>query len=92
MIHTDNEALVSIINSKTSREAKIMVLIRKLVIKCMLLNIQFRSVHVPGCANILADKLSRQQVAVFKSLAPWAREQPVQLPVHIQPQSWFPVC
>ena len=39
MIHTDNEALVSIINSKTSREAKIMVLIRKLVIKSMLLNI-----------------------------------------------------
>ena len=92
LIHTDNEALVSIINSNTAKEVKVMALVRKLVVRSMLRNIQFRAVHVPGCVNILADNLSRQQVAAFKTLAPWAREQPVSLPVEIQPQSWFPGC
>ncbi len=89
MIHTDNNALVSIINANTSKEVKVMALVRKLVLKSMLLNIKFKSVHVPGCVNILAEKLSRLQVAAFRALAPWAMEQPILLPVGIQPQSWF---
>ena len=58
----------------------------------MLFNFQFKASHVPGCVNILADKLSRLQVETFKALAPWAREQPVSLPVDMQPQSCFLGC
>ncbi len=89
MIHTDIKALVSIINANTSKEVKVMALVRKLVLKSMLLNIKFKSVHVPGFVNILADKLSCLQVAAFRA---WAMEQPVLLPVGIQPQSWFQGC
>ncbi len=88
-MHTDNQALVHIINSITTKEVKVMALVRKLVINSMLFNIQFKAVHVPDRINILADKLSRLQIEAFKQLAPKAKEHPVSLPVEIQPQSWY---
>lgn len=62
LCHTDNMALVHIINNTNSRDSKIMTLIRKLVVKCMRFNILLEAEHVPGYQNILADKLSRLQV------------------------------
>ena len=89
IIHTDNLALVHVINSKTSKEVKVMSLVRKFVVHCMLFNIEFKAQHVPGYENTLADKLSRLQVHTFKALAPWARDQPILLPDALQPQNCF---
>ena len=61
IIHTDNQALVHILNKQTSKDAKIMVLVRHFIILCMTHNVQFKVVHVPGCQNTLSDKLSRLQ-------------------------------
>ena len=85
---TDNMALVHIINQCTSRDPKIMRLVRQLMVKAMRCNILFRARHLPGKRNVLADALSRLQVLSFKQLAPWADRQPTPLPRDIQPTNF----
>ena len=77
--HSDNRAVVDIINSHTSKATKVMHLMRKLVLSCLRHNILFRAVHIPGINN-LADSLSRLQVERFQALAPKACPFPVSIP------------
>ena len=85
---TDNEALVAVINKQSSRERHAMTLLRKLVLYCLKSNIYFIAKHVPGSNNVLADKLSRLQLAEFRQLAPWAKETPVMLPLEVSPEGF----
>ena len=62
VFHTDNAALVDIINKQTSRHKTVMILIRDLVLSCLRYNILFRAKHVPGLHNTRADYISRFQV------------------------------
>ena len=78
--HSDSRAVVDIINSQTSKDIKVMYLIRKLVLSCLRHNILFRAVHIPGINNNLADSLSRLQVELFQALAPKACPFPVSIP------------
>ncbi len=59
IIHTDNIAVVQIVNKQTSKEPNVMHLVRRLVLACMKFNILIKSVHVPGKLNVLPDLLSR---------------------------------
>lgn len=59
--HTDNEALVFVMNNMSSREPLILQLLRKLVLICLNHNICFRALHIPGCQNNQCDALSRLQ-------------------------------
>ena len=43
---SDNHAVVDIINKQTSREPKIMVLVRRLVLNCLKYSILFKSKHI----------------------------------------------
>ena len=63
-----------------------MVLIRQLVIACLQLNILFTARHVPDRENVLAEKLSRFQIAAFRKLAPWAETQPYRIPMYLSPE------
>ena len=56
-IFTDNAALVDVINKQTSKESKVMVLVRHLVLTCLRHNILFRAKHIPGFLNLQADHL-----------------------------------
>ena len=80
IFHTDNQALVPIINKQLSKDRAIMCLVRKLVINCLRFNILFQAQHIPGKANILADHLSRLQVSAFLAKAPSASRQPEAVP------------
>lgn len=80
IFHTDNKALVSVINSQTSRETGVMILIRRLVLFCLEHNIVFSSVHIRGSSNSASDALSRFQVQVFYGLCPNADPYPVFIP------------
>ena len=86
---TDNAALVDIINKATSRDATVMVFVRRLVLACLNFNIVFRARHVPGVKNVLADSLSRLQVSRFRQLAPvGVQSTPTTIPIPLLPHNW----
>lgn len=88
IFYTDNEALVSILNKKTTKVKYIMFLVRKLVLLCLRLNIDFKSRHIEGKRNSKADALSRLQVDRFRELSPHSESQPTILPSQLLPQNY----
>lgn len=61
LLHIDNLSLVHIIKQKSSKNNRVMVLIRALVLYTLIYNIQVRAIHVPGKNNNIADAISRFQ-------------------------------
>ena len=76
LFHSDNEAVVEILNKQSSKDPTIMILVRRFVIRCLQLNISFHLKHIPGVNNTISDLLSRFQVREAKILAPHLDEQP----------------
>jgi hypothetical protein len=79
----DNEAVVHILNTLTSKSDNVMCLVRKLTLECLKLNILVRAEHVPGTLNTVCDALSRFQVAKFRRLVPGADQEPALFPDHL---------
>jgi hypothetical protein len=79
----DNQAVVHIINSMTSRSDKVMVLVRMLTVLCLKYNMVLQAAHVPGVCNAICDSLSRFQFRRFRELAPDAEMQPDPVPPHL---------
>ena len=66
--HTDNLALVSVIDKCLSRNPHITSLVRALVKSVLRFNFVFYAIYIPGVQNALADALSRDQIGLFRSL------------------------
>ena len=58
LAHSDNLAVVNIINKQSRRGTSIMQLVHRLVLACMKYNILLGCVHISGKYNILPDLLS----------------------------------
>ena len=84
LIRSDNIAVVHIINSFTSKNTHLMVLLRHLVLVCLKFNIFVRAKHLPGVTNITADLLSRNQVSKAKLQAPQLEDNPTEVPSRLQ--------
>ena len=87
--HTDNEAISIVLNKQSAKDKPIMKLIRPFVLACMKFNIKFRSKHIPGKLNILADRLSRSfqvepQLLELHGMSPV----PTQVPAALLPSNW----
>ena len=80
LFRSDNEAVVHILNSRTSRDPGIMHILRSLLLAAAQFNFTFTSCHVPGVQNKIADALSRFNWQVFHQLAPRAQSIPVAIP------------
>jgi hypothetical protein len=80
VVKCDNAAVVSAVNKGYTKVPILSDLLRVLVYLSMTHNFMFRAVHLPGLDNKLADHLSRLKVDQFHEAAPWAREEPAQLP------------
>ncbi|XP_053164753.1 uncharacterized protein LOC128350441 isoform X1 [Hemicordylus capensis] len=76
----DNQAVVQVVNSQTSRSPRVMGLVRAFVLQCLRANILFVARHVPGLQNDIADALSRFQLDRFRELAPEAMRDPEVMP------------
>lgn len=76
----DNLATVQIIRKRRSKSAIIMKLMRKLTWKSACENFLILCDHVPGKENVIADSLSRFQMARFREAAPTASKDPVNIP------------
>ena len=82
IFNIDNMALVEILNSQTSKSKRIMYLMRPFVLYTLKNNTIFRGKHIKGQFNEIADAISRQQWCRFKRLAPEAKADPQEIPVH----------
>lgn len=80
LFRSDNQSVVHIVNSMTSKSDLVMTLLRKFVLKCLQLNISFKAQHVFGCQNSLTDSLSRLQFQRFYKLAQDADSEPTPFP------------
>lgn len=66
VLHSDNIAVVYVINKLTSKDSNLMKLMRRLMVTSLKYNISFHAEHIPGLLNNAADLLSRLQVQQFK--------------------------
>ena len=82
LFRSDNDSVVHILNSRTSKIPSLMRLLRHLLASAARFNFSFASLHVPGVLNNIADALSRFHWQEFRRLAPKAQL----LPVTIAPQ------
>ena len=83
VFHSDNMAVVEIINKQSSKDKTIMRLVRRLVLVAMKYNIVFRSLHIRGKTNVLPDHLSRFKFQEAKVIAPWLDPRPTIVPDHL---------
>jgi hypothetical protein len=84
MFLCDNQAVVHILNSMTSKSDRVMILVREATMRCLDLNIAIRATYLEGKRNIICDSLSRMQMERFWELAPEAEAQPKLIP----PRLW----
>ena len=82
---TDNQAVVEVINKQSAKNSHLMRLVRRLVIIALKFNVHFKSKHIPGKTNVIADKLSRFQEGAARPVAPWLQVQPAVIPAALQP-------
>lgn len=80
LFHVDNQAVVQIINKKSSKSPEVMVLVRKLVLDMLRFNINFKAQYINTTVNAIADSISRCQWNRFLRLAPHADPAPYALP------------
>ena len=80
IFRTDNAVFVDIINQQTSKHKLGMTLVRDLVLTSLQHNIVFRTKHIKGVHNTLADHLSHFQVDKFQELYPGVDPQPPSVP------------
>ena len=61
IFHTDNEPLVHVLNKQTSKNRRVMKLLRPLVLVLLQKKILLKAEHIPGVKNVTCDDLSRLQ-------------------------------
>ena len=87
IFHCDNLNVVYAINSQTSKQPTLMILLRKLVLACLNFNILFTAKHIKGKHNVIPDFISRFQMQHARQLAPWLDLHPTPIPEELQPQN-----
>ena len=88
LFHSDNMAVVEIINKQTSKNKHVMHILRPLVLTLMKHNINLRARHIPGINNILCDKISRFQVSSTLLRQYGMRPAPTAIPPHLLPENF----
>jgi len=83
LFHCDNQSVVQILNSMSSRSDNVMTLLRMITMLCMKRNMAIKAEHLPGTSNEISDALSRLQLGRFRALAPEAEPSPHQVPAHL---------
>ena len=82
---SDNTAVVTVINRQTAKYPQLMYLLRQSIVACLSYNICFRAKHIPGKTNVVADLISRLQIARARTIQPSLDDQPIPVPIH-----WLP--
>ena len=76
----DNSAVVTILNSRYTREKQLMQLLRSLFFLEAYFQFQLSATHIPGVQNVCADDLSRNRLPAFREKVPHADKYPSHIP------------
>jgi len=74
--YCDNAAVVSVLNTRYSKEENLMQLLRTLFFIEVRYQFKLKASHIPGKQNYLADYLSRNQLSAFHKIHPSANNIP----------------
>lgn len=83
LFRVDNQSVVAILNSRTSRDPQIMSLLRNLLFSAAHFSFTFSAEHVAGVRNGIADALSRFNMQAFRSMAPQSDHHPTAIPAQL---------
>lgn len=72
--HSDNMAVVAVLNSRSARTPLLMHLLRCFSFYCAYFRFHVSATHIPGILNTAADALSRNNLSLFSSVVPQARQ------------------
>lgn len=86
-VHTDNQALVSVLNKLYSKDRLVRWLLKPLALLCLGSNIRVVAHHVRGEDNVRADMLSRGKLAQFRQKFRCMYPEPAILDKDIKPES-----
>ena len=79
-VHSDNEAVVSVLNSGYSKDPQLMHLIRCLFFVLASWDIMLHASHIPGVLNSVADAISRDNILFLFSKVPEVSRHPTPIP------------
>ena len=79
-VHSDNEAVVTVVNSGYSRQPVMMHLLRCIFFFKAKFDFTLTAAHIPGQYNTLADALSRDNASFFLSSHSQANPQTTEIP------------
>lgn len=80
LVHSDNEAVVAVINSGYSKDNSLMQLLRCLFFIKAYFEISLSAIHIKGEENVGADAISRNNLFVFFAQVPQADPYPTPIP------------
>ena len=83
LLYCDNEAVVLILNKRYSKDPYMAHMLRTLFFVEAQFQFQLKATHIPGSHNVLADCLSRNQVAKFRTQHPNADIFPSCIPLSL---------
>ena len=84
-IHSDNEAVVSVLNKLYSKNKDMRVLLKPIALWCMTRNLTIKASHVAGESNVGPDLLSRNKMEEFFKQFPTMKPEPLAIPNHLLP-------
>ena len=88
LFHSDNQAVVDVLNKQSSKDKHLMLLVRPLVLVLIRYNINLKLKHIPGLKNVLPDAISRFQ-ATHQLLKDHAMKMcPEIIPDHLLPSNY----
>ena len=87
-IYSDNQAVVEILNSMSSKSKSVMVFVRLIVLQLMKMNLLIKVFHIAGFKNTTADRLSRNLLQEARRYSPQLDPEPRHLTQDLLPINW----
>ena len=88
LFHSDNQAVVEVLNKQSSKDKHLMLLVRPLVLVLIRYNINLKLKHIPGLENGLPDAISRFQVTHQLLQSHAMKPHPEVIPSHLLPTNF----
>ena len=84
LVYCDNLPTVLFLNKGYTSKEPAASMLRGIAREAMTHNFLMRASHIPGKLNVFADLISRQKIAEFLAMCPYANRCPVSIPLDLE--------